>query len=175
MKNLETELQPFTGTWPPVIMAIDPGIGNTGYAVIRGEEILDMGTSIPNFGSVLKRIDVHCDLIDRLIIEHNPHYIVIEGWEWHGKVTRVQLITPMLIGAFLPLGMKYGKQIHIVYASKWGAQLTGYNHHGKDAIGRAITYRLGGNYDDHTDHAIDALGMAIVTFDDLLIMKRGSG
>ena len=74
------------------VLGIDPGIGNTGWAIVKHEanryEHIDSGVILTRTHAPIgKRLDTHYKMIRQLITEHSPDLVSIESVFFNRNIT----------------------------------------------------------------------------------------
>ena len=161
----------------PVIMGIDPGLANTGVALICGDMYLHgqvLKTSPRAGASILVRIQTivkDCLLLQKT---YGANCISIERWSFQGHGTDQSTTTNMLIGALS--SMTFCEPYPMVYTQDplhWGRQLTGFTKRSKQDVANIVNMRLSVRLTAKAGgHLTDALGLALVLQDQLKMRQE---
>lgn len=154
-----------------VVVAFDPSVVHTGYAVVDEHDLLDYGTiNMPSGVSIPERLSILVQEVEKIIEEHKPEEGVVEqpppfsykrSTNWHGKgMNHEDLMKNMSAVAVISATLaRLGVRVVELPAHQWKMQ-RGKNM-GKDAVlnlVRAIYPRLRRVRISH--HAAEAVLMA---------------
>lgn len=159
-----------------VIMGIDPGLMNTGVAVICGDMYLHgqvLKTKVGS-GSVLKRIQTIGNDVIRIIQTYNVKAISIERFAYHGHGVTTTASMNQLIGSFYLLTyMEPHPRVFTHDPLRWGLQLTGHPKRTKSDVAAVVNMRLGVRLTARAGgHLTDAIGLALVLQDQLRMRQE---
>lgn len=155
-----------------VICGVDPGLGTTGYAVIRAEgavvaghaavHILDAGVCrFDRKEPLAERLRaIECDMA-AILDEHRPHVLAIEQLYAHYNHPRTAILMGHARGVILLAAARRGIEVRHFAATQVKRYLTGRGRAGKAQVQRAVQVALGlAALPDPPDVA-DALAIAL--------------
>jgi len=159
-----------------VVCGIDPGLGITGYAVVRARDgavaVLDAGVC---------RLDARLPLPDRLVQleadltallnEHRPAVVAVEELYAHYRHPRTAILMGHARGVILLAAGRGGIPVRAYGATQVKRYLTGNGHAGKGQIQRAIQATLGLVKLPEPPDVADALAIALCAAADLQAEK----
>jgi crossover junction endodeoxyribonuclease RuvC len=159
-----------------VICGIDPGLGTTGYAVVR---VADGKTSVMDAG--VCRFDEQLPLAQRLVDidrdlrsifeEHRPDYVAVEQLYAHYKHPRTAILMGHGRGVMLLAAARLGIEVHDYSSTQVKRFLTGNGRATKAQIQRAVAATLGLDRLPDPPDVADALAIALCGAADLARIK----
>lgn len=155
-----------------VICGIDPGLGTTGYAVIRvvGEKstILDAGVC---------RLDKSHALADRLaaldrdissvLSEHRPDIVAVEQLYAHYKHPNTAILMGHARGVILLSGSRHAKEVRSYAATQVKRYMTGNGRASKEQVQRAVQVMMSLPALPEPNDMADALAIALCCASDV--------
>ncbi len=149
-----------------VLCGIDPGLGTSGYAVIRtGGE----GTAVVDAG--VCRFDPKLPLAERLVAidhdisailnEHHPEVVAVEQLYSHYNHPRTAILMGHARGVILLAAARLGIEVHSYSATRIKRYLTGNGRATKAQMQRAIQLTLGLLTIPEPADVADALAIAL--------------
>lgn len=159
-----------------IILGIDPGVKNCGWAVLAPQEqLVASGTMIPK--STLRGIERQLFILSRIqdiITQWQPHVLALEDFIWLTSEKERYVIGRdamcKLVGGIEALAlMPPFPVLYEMLPQKWGAQLVGSRTHSKADVARIVNLRLGTAYDGgfFSNHESDSIGIALVALDNI--------
>lgn len=154
-----------------VICGIDPGLGVTGYAVLRVEgdrrEVLDAGVCrfdqrLPLAGRLS---DIERD-ISSILIEHHPSLVAVEELYSHYKHPRTAILMGHARGVILMAAARLGIEVRSYAATRVKRFLTGNGRASKAQVQRAIKATLGLDSLPEPPDVADAIAIALCCAED---------
>jgi crossover junction endodeoxyribonuclease RuvC len=148
-----------------IVLGIDPGTASTGYGVVRGSgsrlELLDAGVIETRAGVALERrlASIH-GRVGELIDEHDVETMAIEAL-YFGVNVRTAFAVGQARGVVLLAAGQLGVPSRSYTPQQVKAAVCGHGHAGKDQVARMVARLLGLEQAPGTDHAADALAVAI--------------
>lgn len=149
-----------------VVCGIDPGLGITGYAVLRGDEssyrVLDAGVCRfdKNLSLARRLVDVDRD-ISAILREHHPDIVAVEQLYAHYKHPRTAILMGHARGVILLAAARLGIEVESYGATRVKKHLTGNGHATKVQMQRAIRMTLGLRETPEPNDVADALAIAL--------------
>ncbi len=145
-----------------VICGIDPGLGNTGYALLRGGAILDAGVCRFEAGLPLEErlAAVEAD-IDAILAEHAPVIVAVEQLYSHYNHPRTAILMGHARGVILLAAAKRRIPVQSYSATQIKRFLTGNGRATKGQVQRAIAMALGLSEPPEPPDVADALAIAL--------------
>ena len=149
-----------------VICGVDPGLGTTGYAVVRvgGPSITVIDAGVCRFE---ERLPLHRRLVDvdrdltAVISEYQPDIVAVEQLYAHYKHPRTAILMGHARGVILLAAAKLGIEVQDYAATRVKRHLTGNGRATKGQVQRAIQATLGlASLPEPADVA-DALAIAL--------------
>ena len=131
-----------------VICGIDPGLGTTGYAVVRREAralvVLDAGVCRfnPRESLAQRLVQVDRDL-SAIFAEHSPEVVAVEEVYAHYKHPRTAILMGHARGVILLAAARRGIEVRSYAATQVKRHLTGNGRATKGQVQRAIQATLG--------------------------------
>ena len=149
-----------------VVCGIDPGLGVTGYAVLRtgdgGLSVLDAG--VCRFDETLplarRLADIERD-ISSILSEHQPDIVAVEGLYAHYKHPQTAILMGHARGVILLAAGKLGIEVCSYSATRIKRHLTGNGRATKGQMQRAIQRPLRLSELPEPDDVADALAIAM--------------
>lgn len=153
------------------VLGLDPGTKNLGWAVLRGEQVIDAATlhTAPTQDPWSRHQWLTREL-RTLVTTHQPALVAYEEFTWRAN-ERIDVKHTAwihrLIGTILCLGeLAPYPQIVPLQPSMWGQQLTGHGVHTKAQVANAVNLRLGTTFSGgNGGHTSDAVAIALVAMD----------
>jgi len=158
-----------------VLIGLDPGTRQTGWAVLHGEQLQAHGTLIPK--RTLHGIDRQLWLLSKLqdiVREWQPALLAYEEFTWRSYDDEAERYVngrpdmERLIGGIQSLALAPPFPVVMgLLPSRWGQQLTGQRSHTKQQVAFCVNARLHTEFkgDYYDNHACDAVGLALVAGD----------
>ncbi|MHC5109322.1 MAG: crossover junction endodeoxyribonuclease RuvC [Planctomycetota bacterium] len=155
-----------------VVCGIDPGIGTTGYAVIRsgagGVAVLDAGVcrfdaSLP---LPMRLRGVHED-IGSILAEHRPSVVAVEQLFSHYKHPQTAIIMGHARGVILLAAADLDCEVRSYSATRIKRSLTGNGRASKSQIQQAVQVDLGLASIPEPHDMADAMAIALCGLDDI--------
>lgn len=149
-----------------VVCGIDPGLGLTGYAVLRSAgrqlSIIDAGVCRFNDKAALpERLAALERDISSILTEHHPDVVAVEALYAHYKHPRTAILMGHARGVILLAAAKLGIETHSYAATQVKRYLTGNGRATKNQIQRAIQTTLGLTDLPEPADVADALAIAM--------------
>jgi crossover junction endodeoxyribonuclease RuvC len=151
------------------VLGIDPGLANTGYGVVGsgrragagGLVALDGGVIATRSGIPIERrlAQIH-DAVEALLSEHRPHAVALEEL-YFGSNARTAFAVGQARGAVLLAAGRRGVPCAGYTPQQVKGAVCGSGAADKEQVGRMVTALLGLAQPPSTDHAADALAVAI--------------
>lgn len=155
-----------------VVCGIDPGLGVTGYAVVRAEGtqrfIADAGVCRFDESLPLARrlADIEHD-VTAILSEHKPDFVAVEDLYAHYKHPRTAVLMGHARGVMLMAAAKQNIDVHSYAATRIKRFMTGNGRATKMQMQRAVQATLGlPDLPDPPDVA-DALAIALCCLSDV--------
>jgi crossover junction endodeoxyribonuclease RuvC len=148
-----------------IVLGIDPGLASTGYGVVerRGQRLLalDGGVVETRAGVAFERrlADLH-ERIDALLGEHEPEAVALEAL-YFGQNARTAFAVGQARGAVLVAAGRRGIACASYTPQQVKGAVCGTGRAGKEQVGRMVQALLGLGAAPASDHAADALAVAI--------------
>lgn len=148
-----------------VVLGIDPGLANTGYGVVArsgGRLVaLDGGTieTAPSSPHERRLADVHA-AVERLLDEHEPEVVALEEL-YFGQNVRTAFAVGHARGAAMLAAGTRGIPCFGYTPQKVKSAVCGHGRAAKDQVGRMVAALLSLPAVPSSDHASDALAVAI--------------
>ncbi len=155
-----------------VICGIDPGLGATGYAVLRsrGERlsVIDAGVCRFDGKHTLERrlADLDRD-ITSLLAEHDPDFLAVEELYAHYKHPRTAILMGHARGVILLAAARRGIEVHNYAATHVKRYLTGNGRATKAQVQRAVQNTLNLDELPEPPDVADALAIALCCVGDV--------
>ncbi len=149
-----------------VICGIDPGLGVTGYAVLRAAggttAVLDAGIcrfeKTPPLAQRL--LAVHRD-VSEILAEHKPDFVAVEDLYSHYNHPRTAILMGHARGVILHAAASAGIVVRNYAATHIKRFLTGNGHASKGQMQRAVQVALSLNALPEPNDVADALAIAL--------------
>lgn len=156
------------------ICGVDPGLGVTGYAVLRvggesGSSTMLEGVTLVDAGVL--RSDRQGELPDRLLQleadfssvlrDHQPDVVAVEELYAHTKHPRTSILMGHARGVILCAAARVGVPVASYPATRVKRHLTGNGHASKTQVQRAIRATLNLAAPPEPDDVADALAIAL--------------
>ena len=142
-----------------VIIGIDPGLTATGYGIIRGSQVIRLGTIRPGRGDVFLRIQEICDALERIVAEHQPGLAALEKAFYHKNISSLVRISEVR-GAILRTLLQAGLKVADYSPTSIKLTTTGSGRASKPQVRYFIERLFGTNGRRASHHAVDALAIA---------------
>ncbi len=148
-----------------VVLGIDPGTASTGYGVVQSAgatlRALEEGVITTHAGVAVERrlAEIHariCELINR----HAPDALAIEDL-YFGANVRTAFAVGQARGVVLLAAGQHGLPSRSYTPQQVKGAVCGHGRAGKDQVGRMVARLLGLAAVARTDHAADALAVAV--------------
>ncbi len=155
-----------------VVCGIDPGLGITGYAVVRarggGRSVIDAGVCRFDKGKPLAQrlFDIERD-VSSILNEHNPDFVAVEELYAHYKHPRTSILMGHARGVMLLCAAKMGIEVHSFAATRIKRFLTGNGRASKLQMQRAVQTTLGLAELPEPPDVADALAIALCCLDEV--------
>lgn len=151
---------------------IDPGLGVTGYAVLRfsggSSSLLDAG--VCRFDEKLcladRLVDVERDLA-AILDEHQPDVVAVEQLYAHYKHPRTAILMGHARGVILLTAARMGIEVRSYEATRVKKYLTGHGRATKGQMQRAVQTALNLSALPEPSDVADALAIAMCCADDI--------
>jgi crossover junction endodeoxyribonuclease RuvC len=159
-----------------VICGIDPGLGTTGYAVVRAANgktsVIDAGVCRFNENlSLAQRLaEVDRDVAS-ILDEHRPDYVAVEQLYAHYKHPRTAILMAHARGVMLLAAARLGIEVHDYSSTQVKRFLTGNGRATKAHVQRAVAATLGLDQLPEPPDVADALAIALCCAADLARIK----
>jgi crossover junction endodeoxyribonuclease RuvC len=156
-----------------VICGIDPGLGVTGYAVLRAcrdqTHVLDAGICRFDADAPLPRrlLDIERD-VTSILSEHRPDFVAVEQLYAHYKHPRTAIMMGHARGVILLAAAKLSIEVRDYAATQVKRYLTGNGHATKGQMQRAIQRALGLSELPEPADVADASAIALCCAGDVL-------
>jgi len=163
-----------------VVCGIDPGLGTTGYAVIRMNGgrpvVLDAGICRSDAAAELpaRLTSVERD-INAVLAEHQPHVVAVEQLYSHYNHPRTAILMGHARGVILLAAGRMAIPVHSYSATRIKRYLTGNGRASKTQMQRAIQVTLGLAKLPEPADVADALAIALCCADDRSRERKGAG
>ncbi|MBV9816718.1 MAG: crossover junction endodeoxyribonuclease RuvC [Solirubrobacterales bacterium] len=148
-----------------VVLGIDPGTASTGYGLVRAEgtrlAAVAAGVIATRAGGALERrlADIHAE-VGALLDEHRPDALAIEEL-YFGINVRTALAVGQARGVVLLAAGQRGTDCRSYTPQQVKSAVCGNGRAAKEQVGRMVVRLLGLRAMPATDHAADALAVAI--------------
>jgi crossover junction endodeoxyribonuclease RuvC len=151
-----------------VICGIDPGLGTTGYAVLRDGTIQDAGVCrFALDGSLAERlVAVEAD-VGAIFAEHAPAVVAVEQLYSHYNHPRTAILMGHARGVILLAAARRGIPVRSYSATQIKRYLTGNGRATKSQMQRAVAMALGLDEPPEPPDVADALAIALCCASDL--------
>lgn len=148
-----------------IVLGIDPGLANTGYGVVAQRQgrlvALDGGTIQTKSGLPTERrlVDIHA-AVDALLAEHEPDSVALEEL-YFGQNVRTAFAVGQARGVVLLAAGQRGLPCESYTPQAVKGAVCGNGRAGKEQVARMVTALLSLTTTPSTDHAADALAVAV--------------
>jgi crossover junction endodeoxyribonuclease RuvC len=148
-----------------IVLGIDPGTADTGYGVVESAgsrlRALDSGVIKTRAGvaAELRLAEIHA-LVAELLDRHRPEALAIEGL-YFGVNTRTAFAVGQARGVTLLAAGQRNLPVRSYTPQQVKGAVCGHGGAAKDQVGRMVTRLLGLAEAPGSDHAADALAVAI--------------
>ncbi len=148
------------------LCGIDPGLGQTGYAVIEVRrdrvEIVEAGVVRTNRnGSLSGRLAELDQAIDELLTEHKPDRVAVEQLYSHYRHPRTAILMGHARGVILSASARHEIEVESLSATRIKRSLTGNGRASKQQVKRTIARTLGLAELPEPSDVADALAIAL--------------
>lgn len=149
-----------------VVCGIDPGLGITGYAVVRARgsarSVIDAGVCRFDQAKPLAQrlVDIEHD-VSSILSEHNPDFVAVEELYAHYNHPRTSILMGHARGVMLLCAAKLGIEVHSFAATRIKRFLTGNGRASKSQMQRAVQTTLGLAKLPEPPDVADALAIAL--------------
>jgi crossover junction endodeoxyribonuclease RuvC len=148
-----------------IVLGIDPGLANTGYGVVtreRGQLVALDGGVIETRAGVpqeLRLADIHAR-IEELLAEHEPAAVALEEL-YFGQNVRTAFAVGHARGAVMLAAGRRGIPCTSYTPQKVKSSVCGHGRAPKEQVARMVQALLGLPHTPTSDHASDALAVAL--------------
>jgi crossover junction endodeoxyribonuclease RuvC len=148
-----------------IVLGVDPGLANTGYGVVayRGGRpvALDGGVieTAPDLSAELRLARIH-EAMAELLAEHDPDALALEEL-YFGANARSAFAVGQARGVVMLCAGERGLDCHSYTPQQVKGAVCGSGRAPKDQVARMVTAMLGLEAPPSSDHAADALAVAI--------------
>jgi crossover junction endodeoxyribonuclease RuvC len=148
-----------------IVLGIDPGTADTGYGVVESAgsrlRALDNGVIKTRAGvaAELRLAQIHARVAE-LLDRHRPEALAIEGL-YFGVNTRTAFAVGQARGVTLLAAGQRNLPVRTYTPQQVKSAVCGHGGAAKDQVGRMVTRLLGLSEAPGSDHAADALAVAI--------------
>jgi crossover junction endodeoxyribonuclease RuvC len=148
-----------------IVLGIDPGTADTGYGVVESAgsrlRALDSGVIKTRAGvaAELRLAEIH-ERVAELLDRHRPEALAIEGL-YFGVNTRTAFAVGQARGVTLLAAGQRNLPVRSYTPQQVKGAVCGHGGAAKDQVGRMVTRLLGLAEAPGSDHAADALAVAI--------------
>jgi crossover junction endodeoxyribonuclease RuvC len=148
-----------------IVLGIDPGTADTGYGVVESAgsrlRALDNGVIKTRAGvaAELRLAEIHARVAE-LLDRHRPEALAIEGL-YFGVNTRTAFAVGQARGVTLLAAGQRNLPVRTYTPQQVKSAVCGHGGAAKDQVGRMVTRLLGLSEAPGSDHAADALAVAI--------------
>ncbi len=155
-----------------VVCGIDPGLGITGYAVVRARggtrSVIDAGVCRFDQDKPLAQrlLDIERD-VSSILNEHHPDFVAVEELYAHYKHPRTSILMGHARGVMLLCAAKMGIVVHSFAATRIKRFLTGNGRASKSQMQRAVQTTLGLTELPEPPDVADALAIALCCLDEV--------
>ena len=160
-----------------VVCGIDPGLGTTGYAVLRGA-----GDAVTVVDAGVCRFDENIPLAERLLTirrdvssilsEHPPEFVAVEELYSHYKHPKTAILMGHARGVILLAAAEAGSEVRSYAATQVKRYLTGNGRATKAQMQRAVQTTLGLSSLPEPSDVADALAIALCCLADVRQTER---
>ena len=160
-----------------VVCGIDPGLGTTGYAILRGpgDELAVDDAGVCRFDESLplaRRLVAIDEDISAILAEHHPNVVAVEQLYSHYNHPRTAILMGHARGVILLAAAKLGIEVRSFAATHIKRHLTGNGRATKTQMQRAVQTTLGlASLPEPADVA-DALAIALCCAADVRRERR---
>ncbi len=155
-----------------IVCGIDPGLGITGYAVLRSDgqrhEVIDAGAcrGDEELSLAMRLASLERD-ISSIVEEHRPMAIAVEQLYSHYKHPRTAILMGHARGVILMAAARQGVKVHDYAATKVKRFMTGNGHASKEQVQQAVKVTLGLDTAPEPFDVADALAIAVCCASDI--------
>jgi crossover junction endodeoxyribonuclease RuvC len=148
-----------------IALGIDPGTADTGYGVVQSSgsrlQALDCGVIQTRAGIALERrlAEIH-QRVDALISRHRPDAVAVEEL-YFGTNVRTAFAVGQARGVVLLAAGQHGTPARSYTPQQVKGAVCGHGRAGKEQVARMVARLLGLAAPPASDHAADALAVAI--------------
>jgi len=155
-----------------IVCGIDPGLGTTGYAVVRSDgrryEVIDAGACRGDDKlSLAMRLDSLARDMSSVFEEHHPQAIAVEELYSHYKHPRTAILMGHARGVILMAAARQGVKVYDYAATKVKRFMTGNGHASKEQVQEAVKVTLGLAIAPEPFDVADALAIAACCASDI--------
>ena len=159
-----------------VVCGIDPGLGVTGYAVLRtgGDRMTVVDAGACCFDESLSLPDRLADIerdVTSVLTEHRPGIVAVEELYAHYKHPRTAILMGHARGVILFAAARLGIEVRSYAATRIKRHLTGNGRATKAQMQRAIQVTLGFSVIPEPPDVADALAIAVTCAGELAVKK----
>jgi crossover junction endodeoxyribonuclease RuvC len=148
-----------------IVLGIDPGTASTGYGVVRSHgsrfDVVDAGVIATRAGVAIERrlAEIH-ERVGELLDGHGAEAVAIEEL-YFGANVRTAFAVGQARGVVLLAAGQRGLPSRSYTPQQVKAAVCGHGQAGKDQVSRMVTRLLRMAQEPSSDHAADALAVAI--------------
>ncbi len=155
-----------------IVCGIDPGLGTTGYAVLRSDgqrhEVLDAGACRGDDKlSLAMRLESLERDISSIFEEHNLEAVAVEELYSHYKHPRTAILMGHARGVILMAAARRGVKVYDYAATKVKRFMTGNGHASKEQVQQAVKATLGLDAAPEPFDVADAMAIAVCCASDI--------
>ncbi|MGB0716144.1 MAG: crossover junction endodeoxyribonuclease RuvC [Phycisphaerae bacterium] len=155
-----------------VVCGIDPGLGTTGYAVVKGAgvafELLDAGVCrFPPKDPLPDRLNALFHDVSEILREFRPVLVAVESLYSHYRHPQTAILMGHARGVVLLSAAQCGAVVESYAATRVKRLLTGKGRASKEQVQRAVQTTLGLAEPPEPHDVADAVAIALCGLDDL--------
>jgi len=144
-----------------MILGIDPGLANLGWAVMNGEELVEYGCIETKAGLKAEvRLDDIYSQVKKLIEKYNIDCVAMESL-YFAKNAKSAIKVAEVMGVIKLCSKKCGVGVEEYTPLQIKVALTGYGRASKDQVEDMVKRLLGKSESIRPDHASDAVAVAM--------------
>ena len=150
-----------------IVLGVDPGLSETGYAVIEAGNgragVRELGCARSHSKQPLEeRVRAIYDEVSGVLSRWRPEVAVLEGLYSEYRFPRTAILMGHVRGAICLAADQNGARIVEISPAEVKQALTGSGRASKEQIRRAVTRMLSLDAPPDSEHISDALAMAVV-------------
>ncbi len=148
-----------------IVLGIDPGLANTGYGVVarRGGRLVALDGGVvethPRMSTEQRLGKLH-DALTELLVEHAPSAMALESL-YFGQNARSAFAVGQARGVAMLCAGQHGVECFSYTPQQIKGAVCGNGRAGKEQVARMVAALLALAEAPHSDHAADALAVAI--------------